>query len=234
MRTICTSDGCAIDNEDSALSGNPSFEPGPGKHVLLFADPMCSWCWGFAPEADKVRAATQERAQFHVVMGGLRPGTREPWDKSMRHDIRHHWQQVQSQTGQPFNFDRFEDPNFVYDTEPACRAVVAVRLINAALAPLMLEALHKGFYAKGLNITETTTLGDIAHTTGVHRDEFLYVFTSDVARKQIAFDFSRTRAFGVSGFPTLVCADNGQYAYLSNGYRPYDALQPLLEEWLNA
>ncbi|MDH5772563.1 MAG: hypothetical protein OEY84_05455, partial [Rhodospirillaceae bacterium] len=26
-----------------------SFEPGPGKHILLFADPMCSWCWGFQP-----------------------------------------------------------------------------------------------------------------------------------------------------------------------------------------
>ena len=27
-----------------------------GLHFIYFADPMCSWCWGFAPVIEKIAA----------------------------------------------------------------------------------------------------------------------------------------------------------------------------------
>nr|MBA3324286.1 DsbA family protein [Paracoccaceae bacterium] len=44
-------------------------------HLLYVADPMCSWCWGFAPVIADIRAAFRDRLPLHLVMGGLRPGT---------------------------------------------------------------------------------------------------------------------------------------------------------------
>ena len=48
--------------------------------MLYFADPMCSWCWGFNPVMARVREAYGERAYAigfgtdHVEVRGRRSG----------------------------------------------------------------------------------------------------------------------------------------------------------------
>ncbi|MFC1673414.1 DsbA family protein [Pseudomonadota bacterium] len=228
------SDTCAIDGLPPDQGPSDEFDPGPGKHVLFFGDPMCSWCWGFAPELQKIHAACDGLATFHVIMGGLRPGTVETWDQAMRDYIRHHWEEVEAKTGQPFDYARFDDESFVYDTEPGCRAVVAARELDPAKALNMYEALQRGFYAEGLDITKPEVLIKAAVTVGYDRARFEEVLTSPEARALVMYDFKRARAFGVTGFPTLMCAEDGQFAALALGYRPYTAIGPLLQEWLNA
>jgi putative protein-disulfide isomerase len=49
-----------------------------GLHFVYFADPMCSWCYGFAPVMRQLRQRYGDVAQVRPVMGGLRPGTTEP------------------------------------------------------------------------------------------------------------------------------------------------------------
>lgn len=237
-------DSCEIptaptDNE--AVDDNPNFEPGAGKHLLLFADPMCSWCWGFQPELkglidtvnDNPAADGSPRAQFHVVMGGLRPGTTETWQGEMQSYIRHHWEDVAMKTGQPFDYSRMDDADFVYDTEPSCRAVTVVRELNPELAMNAYHDLQRAFYAEGKDITKCEVIADVVAATGVNRARFMQLFTSPAARDLVMFDFKRTRAFGVQGFPTIVCADDGQYAFLTLGYQKLETMKPLLEEWLN-
>lgn len=232
MTDTCTDDTCSIDAAPTTKGDNLS--PGPGKHVLYFGDPMCSWCWGFTPVLQGIHEAVQGRAELHMVMGGLRPGTHESWDPEMRDYIRHHWQDVEAKTGQAFDYARFDDENFIYDTEPGCRALVVARTMDQAKAPTMYEALQRGFYAEGLDITKPEILADIAQAQGLDRTEFSSLLAQDKAREQVAADFNRARAFGVTGFPSVLCADDGQYAFLTLGYRPLSAVTPLLEEWLNA
>jgi len=228
------SDTCKIENQPSTEQDAQSMDPGPGKHVLFFGDPMCSWCWGFAPELDQLVKQAQGHAQFQVVMGGLRPGTKEPWDEAMRGYIRHHWQDVEAKTGQPFDFARFEDNEFVYDSEPGCRAVVAVREQAPDKVLAMYEALQRAFYAENQNITDPAVLTELAVKSGVGDGDFLKYFHSSQARRQVAHDFQRTQAFGVQGFPSVLCAEDGQYAFLALGYRPYDAMRDDFEAWLAA
>ena len=47
------------------------------RHLIYFADPMCSWCYGFWPVIAAVQAAFGETLPIRLVMGGLRPGTTE-------------------------------------------------------------------------------------------------------------------------------------------------------------
>jgi len=225
-------DTCNIDSQSGASADQMSMDPGPGKHVLFFGDPMCSWCWGFAPDLEHLAKQAEGRVQFHVVMGGLRPGTIEPWDEAMRGYICHHWQEVQAKTGQPFDFSRFDDSDFVYDTEPGCRAVVTVREQAPDKALAMYEALQRAFYAENRDITKPDVLADLAANIGVDRTVFLNHFHSDQARAQTAFDFQRTQAFGVQGFPSVLCAEDGQYGFLALGYRPYAAMQDDFSDWL--
>ncbi len=86
---------------------------------------MCSWCYGFATEISELKEALPEY-DFKMVLGGLRPGGTET-NEDLADFLAHHWKDVEKRTGQPVNYDVLKDSTRVYDTEPACRAVVVVR-----------------------------------------------------------------------------------------------------------
>ena len=88
-------------------------------HLIYIADPMCSWCWGFAPTIESISQRFGESLPIRLMMGGLRPGTTKPLDQAGRRTIREHWEHVREASGQPFDFRFFEREDFVYDTEPA-------------------------------------------------------------------------------------------------------------------
>ena len=84
-------------------------------------------------------------------------------------------------------------------------------------------------------------LASLAASLGVDADHFAEVFNSEEARSATIDDFQVARNLGVTGFPTVVAVDKAaseeeqnQYAYLNVGYRPFEALEPLLEEWIAA
>ncbi|MEG3616870.1 DsbA family protein [Magnetovibrio sp. PR-2] len=227
-------DSCSIDTQAPETHTAQGDDFAQGKHVLFFGDPMCSWCWGFAPELNQLAEQTQGRATLHTFMGGLRPGTTQPWDAQMRAYIRQHWQDVQSRTGQPFDFARFDDETFVYDTEPSARALVTVRTHAPGCALVMYEALQRAFYADNLDITDATVLARLAEACGMDKSLFLQDFDTPDMRQTVLNDYRRTREFGIQGFPAVVCAEDGQYAVLTLGYRPYSAMQSDFEAWLDA
>jgi len=194
---------------------------------------MCSWCWGFSPVLRRLHSIIQTQAKFHVIMGGLRPGLSQPWDQDMRTYIRHHWQTVSENTGQPFDFARFDDLSFVYNTEPACRAVVTVRRIQPDAALHMFEAIQDAFYARGQDVTNTDILADIAQHCTISRDAFLDLYLQDSLMQLTRNDFNLTRQFGVSGYPTVLFLKEENTSILTSGYQSFDSLARKLDEWLN-
>ena len=46
--------------------------------LIYFADPMCSWCYGFSPVIAQIRQTFGRALPIEVVMGGLRPGNAGP------------------------------------------------------------------------------------------------------------------------------------------------------------
>lgn len=60
--------------------------------LIYVMDPMCSWCWGFAPVAAALIAQAREAGvATRVVPGGLRTGG-SALDSSTRKYILEHWQ----------------------------------------------------------------------------------------------------------------------------------------------
>ena len=58
---------------------------------------------------------------------------------------------------------------YVYDTEPACRAVVAVRTLQPEKALRFKERVSTAFYAEGRDTTKPEVLADVAHEAGIER-----------------------------------------------------------------
>ncbi|MCW8836601.1 MAG: DsbA family protein [Rhodospirillales bacterium] len=209
----------------------------PERSLIFVGDPMCSWCWGFAPVMGELAALCAEREiPVDVLVGGLRPGTTEPMDDRALGYISHHWHEVHKTTGQPFDFEALERrraEGFVYDTEPACRAVVTVRSAAPALALPYFEALHRAFYAEGRDVTATDILAELAEGLGVPRDSFMTVFEDEAARNATLVDFEASRRLGVQGFPTLILREGTTGGLLSAGYQPIETLRPAVEAWLD-
>ncbi len=204
------------------------------RQMIYIGDPMCSWCWGFSPVKRALEQQCAGRAEVSLVVGGLHPGTTEAQDDARKEFLRHHWQDVNQRTGQEFSFDILERDDFAYDTEPACRAAVAVRLLYGNERALAFFAeLQREFYVNGADVTRTDVLTGIAQGFGVADDTFAGFMDTDEMRQAPAGDFEQARALGVSGFPTVVLNDGDDYAYLTVGYQPHDQLGPLLEGWLD-
>ncbi|WJN61241.1 Thioredoxin [Pseudomonas sp. SO81] len=200
--------------------------------LLYVMDPMCSWCWGFAP----VVQALAEQAAAHgvplqLVLGGLRR-ERAALDPAMRVRILSHWQAVNASTGQLFNFNDALPEGFVYDTEPACRALVTARGLDEQSVWPLLELIQEAFYAEGRDVTRAQVLVELAERAGIPRIEFAAAFDSVEAAEATAADFTWVQDLGISGFPTLLAERDGRLALLTNGYQPLEALAPLLGRWL--
>ncbi|MGF6393868.1 DsbA family protein [Pseudomonas plecoglossicida] len=200
--------------------------------LLYVMDPMCSWCWGFAPVAAALIAQAQAAGvPTRLVLGGLRSGV-SALDASTRKYILEHWQAVAEATGQPFRFDGAMPDGFVYDTEPACRALVTARELDAERVWPLLKLIQRSFYEQGVDVTTAPQLVELAEQAGFDRASFAEALTRADTRAATAADFSWVQDLGIAGFPTLLAERNGQLALLTNGYQPLERLQPLLGRWL--
>ncbi len=202
--------------------------------LWYFADPMCSWCWGFAPVISAIREAYRDRVKVALMLGGLRPGISEPITPQFRDELLRHWQEVHARTGQPFLFDGALPEGFVYDTEPPSRAVVAMGELKPEATFPYFKAIQGAFYAEQRDVTRPEALVALAEGQGVDGAAFLERFESDAMREKTLKHFQMSRQAGVRSFPTVIMQDETGPKLLTNGYRPYDELQPAIESWLES
>ena len=205
----------------------------PGPHLIYFADPMCSWCYGFSPVIAAIAAQYGDTLPIRPIMGGLRPGTQETMDDETKQMIRGHWRHVQEASGQPFDYAFFDRPFFVYDTEPAARAVVVLRRPGPAAGLAALARIQRAFYAENRDVTDADTLADLAAGLGHDRAAFLADWDSDDTRRETRQDFILTQRAGIGGFPALIAGkgDNLGYDLIANGYQPAARVLATLDAW---
>jgi putative protein-disulfide isomerase len=205
-----------------------------GLHFIYFADPMCSWCYGFAPVMRQLRQRYGDVAYVRPVMGGLRPGTTDPMPEKARRGLVHHWEEIGALTGQPFDLALAEREGFVYDTDPAARAVVLARRTSMDAGLDYLEAAHRAFYAEGRDVTDIETLAEIAAEQGFDRAAFLSALADEGLKQETWRDYAISQRAGATGFPTLVVGPNadGAYALVTRGYNAAETVMAGADHWL--
>ena len=204
------------------------------REILVIVDPMCSWCWGFSPTVEAMAGEYAGRVPVFPIVGGLRPLTAEPMSGRAKAEFRHHWADVENASGQSFDYSFFDRDGFIYDTEPACRALVTVRTLKPEAALGFLAAQHQAFYAENRDITDHDVLVDLAETAGVDRASFVDIFPTRKMIYLTASDFFRSQSMGVTGFPTVVLRTEGKLSLLTAGFRSFEDLKPQLDDWLES
>jgi len=167
----------------------------PGATLIHVGDPMCSWCYAFAPELRTILAETD--LPIRVVMGGLFVGDRTvPLDASLRSYLYDTWGRVSEMSGQPVSYEKLSWHDWVYDTELACRAVVAARRRDETTALEVLDRLQAAFYSGDQDITNRDVLGSLLDFDVELDEPDLIAATRS--------DFAEAKSLGAHGFPTLL------------------------------
>lgn len=193
---------------------------------------MCSWCWGFSPVIHQISKTYGDVAPVHIYLGGLRAGNTRVMDNNQRMYILNHWFSVNEASGQPFDF-RFQMPeDFIYDTEPACRAVKTVQGLDRTLDLDYFTTVQHAFYALNQDVTKTDVLSNLAVEHGIIRAEFIGSFESDETRQRTQTDFTLSRQMGVTGFPTLIGKKADEYTYITQGFQLFTQVKERIDEWL--
>lgn len=198
-------------------------------HLIYIADPMCSWCYGFGPELQAF-LATLPDVRLDIVLGGLRAHNTEILDAGKKAEILGHWAHVEETSGLPFTPNGMSQPGFIYDTEPACRAVVTARILAEDMPGIAIlqvfHAIQQAFYAEGKDVTDlhllaqiaTDSLNQAAGADSFDVDSFYETLTAPMTMSETRQDFAQTQRWGVNGFPSLLVEHNDALHMIAAGY----------------
>ena len=178
--------------------------------VLYYAhDPMCSWCWAYAPVWEKLKITIKNEyahsLRIRSLLGGLAPDTDEPMPEDMQQYLKDTWSSIQERVpGTKFNFEFWEQCSPRRSTWRACRAVIAARLQSDKFESVMTRAIQRAYYLNARNPSNFSTLAAIAEEIGLDRIRFSDDLDATETHSLHQREMQQVRHLGIQGFPSLV------------------------------
>lgn len=192
--------------------------------LYYFGDPMCSWCWGFRPVLEQVDQEYPELERV-MVLGGLRGGEEAPMSDDLAGMIRNAWTRIEGSTGQQFNHDLWKLHRPLATTWPACRAVLAARLLDPKSEWGFMVAMFGAYFTRALDPSSQATHLLIAEEQGFDRNVYMSMLESEQVERSLQTDLRTTHRFGITGFPSVVLSIAGNNYLISPGYQPMEGMR---------
>ena len=199
--------------------------------IYYVGDPLCSWCYGFAPAISEVKEHYKDKLEFEIIMGGLRPNNTETM-ADLGDFLVHHWEQVEQRSGQKFNYGIIKDHSFVYDTEPPARAVWVVRQLKPEVEFAFFKDVQLLFYVQNKNTNDIEKYKSIVEKQGIDFLKFKEKFDSDDAKYGVKQDFRFSGELGVQGFPSVLLKKGEEWILIANGYSDAKTVIRVIEKAL--
>ncbi len=198
--------------------------------LIYITDPMCSWCWGFAPAIERIQESLPAGMDLALVLGGLAPDSDDPMPAETRAMVQGAWDAVEQRTGARFNRDFWERCAPRRSTWPACRAVLAARRLETGADWRVFKALQRAYYLEARNPSDEDTLIAVAGEQGLDKDAFRILLTSAEVQEDFAKDRQRCAEIGPTAFPTLAVSEPGGLTVITRGWQPFEAIEGTLAE----
>lgn len=185
-------------------------------------DPMCSWCYGFAPTWQKVLENLGDDIKVVYVHGGLAPHSNEPMSQEMQNMLQGVWKQIHTELGTEFNFDFWTKCKPRRSTYLACQASIAARVQGKEYE--MIKAIQEQYYLNASNPSDQNTLEVAAKNIGLDIDKF----KTDLESKEIIAlfeeDLNKRRKLKMNSFPSLVLKYKNNYFPIQVDYKNHSKI----------
>lgn len=196
--------------------------------LLYFANPMCSWCYGFHGGLETALAARADAFNVTVALGALHEDS-EPMGAEQKRYLREAWTRVGAASGRPFDFALLERDDFAYDTRPACRAVAAVRAAAPERTLAYLGAVQSAFYRDNRDVTRPPVLAAIAAEIDADPAVIEAAFADADGAARLDGEYQETARLGVAGYPMLVALTRPRPTLVTHGFQPAEPLATSLD-----
>jgi putative protein-disulfide isomerase len=173
--------------------------------LLYIHDPMCSWCWGYKPTFDRLKAKLPKEVELVTLMGGLAPDNDQPMPIEMQQSLQVVWQRIEQQLGTQFNYDFWTQCQPVRTTYSACRAVIAAGKQDKYSE--MIEAIQRAYYLRAMEPHTKKTHLALATELGLDVDKFHQDLVSEAIDQEFAAQRQYCRQIGANSYPTLLVRD---------------------------
>lgn len=188
-------------------------------------DPMCSWCWGFQKVWPKVKQSLKGVVEIEYRTGGLAPDSDEPMPQAMQNAISGYWKNIQEKIpGTEFNFNFWKDCTPRRSTYPACRAVLAAKLIDENKEYSMIQAIQHAYYLEAKNPSNIDTLIDCAQQIDLCAQIFTDMINSQEVNDLLIQQMSDAINMQAQGFPSLILENNDQFEFIFIDYNNADVM----------
>ena len=204
--------------------------------LFYFHDPMCSWCWGFAPtwsqlEGD-LRNNLSNKLEIKYVLGGLAPDSDELMPSELQETLRGYWYKIRDLLGTEFNFNFWTQCRPRRSTYPACRAVIAASNQNQEKA--MIKALQEAYYLRALNPSDTETHLRLAEELCLDTKQFNHDLCSKETESRLKKDIQTYRELSSKGFPSLVLQVENNHYSIPVDYQRYSVMSEAIKEIISS
>lgn len=199
--------------------------------ILYYAhDPMCSWCYAFAPVWAQLHRQLPAGVTVRRLLGGLAPDTDRPMPDEMRAGLQATWQRIESFVpGTRFNFDFWTRCQPRRATYPACRGVIAAREQGEPYDAAMTQAIQRAYYREARNPSEEATLIALAGELGLDAVRFAQLLRDPATQRQLLAEIEQTHALGACGFPSLILVAGARHRLIPLDYRRAASMRKAIE-----
>lgn len=185
-----------------------------GSVLFYVADPMCSWCWGFANVLSEIERELDPGVELRLVLGGLAPDDDQPMSPEMRAYVQRAWDAVGKRTGARFDPTFWERCSPRRSTWPACRAV----LVAGERGRDMFEAIQRAYYTEARDPSDRATLLELAGELGLDVERFDILLDAPETQVRLEADFALRDRLGVTGYPSLVLERGAERISITQGW----------------
>ena len=170
--------------------------------LFYIYDPMCSWCWGYAPTWQRLQRELTSEVDIIYGLGGLAEDSDVLMPEAMQVFLQQTWRKIAQQLGTEFNFDFWQQCQPRRSTFPACRATLLAREFGKEQE--MLTAIQHAYYLQAKNPSNLDTLQALAVDIGLDGYDFLQKLKSQSVDEQLMTEINKMRSLPINGFPALV------------------------------
>lgn len=168
-------------------------------------DPMCSWCWGFAPVLKQFLAALPSDIEVKRLLGGLAVDSDAPMSSEMQGMLQETWRRIETKIpNTKFNFDFWTKCQPRRSTYPSCRAVIAARQQGEDFDEQMTKAIQIAYYQQARNPSDLETLAALADELSLDVTKFKRDMLSPKMQLQLEEEIEYSRELHAESFPSLV------------------------------
>lgn len=192
------------------------------KTLYYILDPMCSWCYAFAPTWKKLLNNLADDVHVKYVYGGLAPHCDEDMPQSMQDMLQGTWRSIEQRVGTKFNYDFWTKCKPRRSTYLACQACVAARIQNKEYD--MIEAIQYAYYQNASNPSDRDTLELCATKINLDVKKFSSDLESQETISLFHADLDKRQKLGTNGFPSLVFQSNDNYYNISIDYTNHETI----------